>query len=188
MKEGMHAFLDPIHLHSRPVLLRWFWDCSFLVVPNAHFILHLYSAAECQVFSRSVSSTACHEISAGHLLAQFKVQHANLVRWYLKSMACPSHQTTVGTGMCCKEILFSTTTFSNNTDIKSEYLNALSYSTNANPGPSPFFLRQTTSNSKLYTFICVNMTTNYTYLFFSPIPAFWENLFNMMTALLDDGR
>lgn len=83
----MHAFLESIHLHSRPVLLRWFQDCSFLFLPNAHFILHLDSAAECQVFSRSVSSPACHEISAGQLLAQFKVQHANLVRCYLKSTA-----------------------------------------------------------------------------------------------------
>lgn len=41
--------------------------------PNASFILHLYSATECQVFSRSASSKACHKISAGSY-EQFKVQ------------------------------------------------------------------------------------------------------------------
>lgn len=48
-----------------------------------HTLTHLNSAAECQVFSRFVSSPACHEISAGQLLAKFKVQHANIVRWYI---------------------------------------------------------------------------------------------------------
>lgn len=76
----MHEFLEPIHLQSGPVLLRWFQDCSFLFRPNAPDILHLVRAAECQVFSRSVSSAACHEISAGQLLAQIKVHRANLVQ------------------------------------------------------------------------------------------------------------
>ncbi len=92
----MHAFLEPIHLHSRPVLLRWFWDSSFLFLPNAHFILHLDSAAECQVFSRSVSSPACHKLSAGQLLAQFKVQHAKPCKVIFKEHgtinSCPSCQ------------------------------------------------------------------------------------------------
>lgn len=75
----MHVFLEPIHLHSERDLLRWFWRCSFLFLPDARLILHLGSAAECQVFSRSVSSPACHKTSAAPSLAQFKVQHANLV-------------------------------------------------------------------------------------------------------------
>lgn len=83
-KEGMHAFLELIHLHSRAFLLRWFWDGSFLFSTNAHFILHLHSAAESHVFSSSVSSLACHKISDGQLLAQFKVHHTVLVRQYLK--------------------------------------------------------------------------------------------------------
>lgn len=41
-----------------------------------HFILHFSSTKECQVFSKSVSSPACHEISAGQLPAQFKVHYA----------------------------------------------------------------------------------------------------------------
>lgn len=51
LKEGMHAFLDPIHLHlhSRPVLLRWFWDCSFLF--SARCTLYLTFKKRCRMSS-----------------------------------------------------------------------------------------------------------------------------------------
>lgn len=39
MKEGLHVFLDLIYLQFRPVLLSWFWDCSFPFPPNACFII-----------------------------------------------------------------------------------------------------------------------------------------------------
>lgn len=40
-------------------------------------------AAECQVFSISESSLACHELSAGPVFAQFKGRSGNLVRRHL---------------------------------------------------------------------------------------------------------
>lgn len=68
---------------SDQFLLRWLWESSF---PFLRFILHLDKAAECQVFSRLAFSPVCHELSAGHLLAQFKEQHGNLVRWDFSSI------------------------------------------------------------------------------------------------------
>lgn len=87
-------------------LLRWLWDYSFLLSLNESFILHLEAGAECQVFSKSVSLPACHEVSGGHLLAQVKVWHANLCKKH--ETTCPS---STGKQKGCTSICFELNQF-----------------------------------------------------------------------------
>lgn len=61
-KERQHFWIRSISA-LRPLLLRWLWDYRFLHCQMTSSILNSCSTAECQVFSKSISS-ACHEIPA----------------------------------------------------------------------------------------------------------------------------
>lgn len=63
-REGMPAFLDPIHLCSQATSAEVVIGLLFPSQPKLLAVsLNPCSTAECQVFSKSISS-ACHEISA----------------------------------------------------------------------------------------------------------------------------